>query len=148
MAKGGPRNRNGSFPDPNSNRSDARGLRFSELPNEGYKGEVPEFPLDSPSERELEVWGSLWGTPQAAAWAVEPWRWPGVAMYARVLVRAEDPECMAGVLAQVHRFADQIGMTPAGLKENGWSIRQPDIEPTVSEQAPVQNRGRRLRAAQ
>lgn len=148
MAKGGARNRSGPQPDPSSNRSDERGVKFSELPNEGYRGEAPVFPLDSPSDREMEVWLSLWKTPQAAAWAAEPWRWQGVAMYARVLVRAEDPESMAGVLAQVHRFADQIGMTPAGLKENGWSIRQPDIEPSSSESAPTETRGRRLRAAQ
>lgn len=148
MAKGGPRNRSGPPPDPSSARSDARGLSFAELPNEGYKGEAPDFPLASPSRRELDVWADLWVTPQAAAWAAEPWRWQTVAMYARVLVRAEDPDSGPGVLTALHRFGDQIGMTPAGLRENGWAIKQPDIVPASGESAPAETRGRRLRAAQ
>ena len=37
-----------------------------------------------------------------------------------------------------HRFADQIGLTPAGLRENGWAIakdelddRRPEVRPAV-----------------
>ena len=148
MAKGGARNRSGPQPDPSSNRSDVRGVSFSELPNEGYSGEAPAFPLDNPSSRELDVWAGLWTTPKAAAWAAEPWRWSTVGMYARVLVRAEAPDSGPGVLSALHRFADQVGMTPAGLKENGWSIRQPDINHVAGESAPAETRGRRLRAAQ
>lgn len=144
MAHGGARNRSGPPLDPTSNRSDARGVKLSELPNEGFKGDAPDFPLDSPSGRELEVWESLWSTPQAAAWAEESWRWQSVAMYARIFVRSEDPACPSGVLAQLHRFADQIGMTPAGLKENGWAIRQPDVNFSASA-APAKRRSARDR---
>ncbi len=34
----------------------------------------------------------------------------------------EDPQCSATLGNVVVRLADQIGMTPAGLKENGWKI--------------------------
>ena len=147
MAKGGARNRNGSFPDPNSVRSAASGFEYTKLPAEGFSGEVPDFPLGGASERELEVWARLWKTPQAAAWAVDEWRWMTVAMYTRLFARVEDPEATAGLTAQLHRFADQIGMTTAGLAEMGWKISRdgtevsgvakPKVkrEPTLREQA-------------
>lgn len=36
----------------------------------------------------------------------------------------EDPEAPAAVGNVVVRLADQIGMTPAGLIENGWRIAE------------------------
>lgn len=124
MARGGARNRSGPQPDPKSGKSETRGLTFETLPAEGHKGYVPVFPLPGVSEREQELWKKLWKTPQAAAWAQEKWRHHSVAMYVRVSVRAEDRDAPSSVLAQLHRFADQIGMTPAGLKENGWTIAE------------------------
>lgn len=124
MARGGARNRSGPQADPRSGKSEAKGLTFEALPAEGHKGYVPVFPLPDVTTREDELWRRLWKTPQAVAWSREKWRHHSVAMYVRVSVRAEDPEAPAGVLAQLHRFADQIGMTPAGLKENGWAIAE------------------------
>jgi len=43
-------------------------------------------------------------------------------MWVRLSVRCEDPEAGAALLAQLHRFADQIGMTTAGLAEMGWKV--------------------------
>lgn len=129
MARGGARNRSGPPADPNSGRSARRGLSLSALPNEGYRGEVPEFPLEGASSRELAVWAEAWRTPQAAAWARESWRHRTVALWVRTSVRCEEPDAGAALLAQVHRFADQIGLTPAGLKENGWAIAAAEIEP-------------------
>ncbi|WP_206492316.1 hypothetical protein [Rhodococcus sp. KRD162] len=34
----------------------------------------------------------------------------------------EDPEAPAAVASAALRLADQIGLTPSGLKENGWVI--------------------------
>ena len=45
-----------------------------------------------------------------------------VAMWVRTFVVCEGPEATAADKSSLHRFADQIGMTPAGLKENGWAI--------------------------
>lgn len=124
MPRGGARNRSGPAADPNSGRSDARGFKLTALPSEGYQGEVPAFPLPRPSERELEVWESAWRTPQACAWAMpsEAWRARTVALWVRTTVRCEDPEAPASLLSQLHRFADQIGMTTAGLAEMGWKV--------------------------
>ena len=155
MARGGARNRSGPKADEKSERSDRRGYRLTALPSEGYDGPVPDFPLPSPSKRELEVWAEAWRTPQACAWSMpsEAWRSHTVAMWVRVKVRCEDPEAGAALLGQLHRFADQIGMTTAGLAEMGWKVavdetaerREQTPEP---EAAPAAAPVRRMRAVQ
>ena len=125
VAAGGARNRSGPQKDPNSIRSS--GISYVNLPAGGFDGDAPEFPLPSASAREVEVWEKLWSTPQASAWAAEEWRWSIVAMYARLFVRAEEPDSAPTLVAQLHRLADQIGMTPAGLKENGWAIAHDEV---------------------
>lgn len=122
MASGGARNRSGPQKDPNSLTSTINGVSFTTLPADGYEYPAPDFPLPDISARESEVWESLWQTPQAAAWALEPWRWRVVAMYTRWSVRMEDMEANAALVGQVIRLGDQIGLTPAGLRENGWKI--------------------------
>ena len=149
MSRGGARNRSGPRPDPNSLRSARRGLSLTALPAEGYDGDAPKFPLppllvhdvwfesrvrrreldqdatDARYERELELWAALWRTPQAVAWAREPWRSQAVAMYVRTMALCESGSATAADRNSLHRFADQIGMTPAGLVENGWKIAAP-----------------------
>lgn len=152
MPRGGARNRSGPQPDPASGRSERRGLVLTALPRGGYDGDVPEFPLppvlryrweyedkrrfqvvDSEAsaafrERELAVWASEWRSPQAAAWAAEPWRWSTVAEFCRVKTAVEaDPDGSAALISQLHRFRDQIGLTPAGLRENGWKIAADEL---------------------
>lgn len=127
IMRGGARNRSGPPPDEKSGRSDRRGLSFTALPSEGYCGEVPDFPLPDVTERELEVWADAWRTPQAEAWAAQPWRHRTVALWVRWSVRMEHPEASAALGQVVVRFADQIGLTPAGLKENGWKIATDEV---------------------
>jgi hypothetical protein len=127
MASGGARNRSGPQVDPNSARSDARGVVFSALPSEGYAGEVPDFPLPDVSVRESELWDRVWRSPQACAWAQEPWRHYTVGQYVRWSVKCEGEAASASLVAQMIRLADQIGLTPAGLKENGWAIAADEL---------------------
>lgn len=147
MARGGARNRSGPQHDPKSLRTAERGIVLTALPSEGHSGEVPEFPLPrrsvyyvvdkvrvfdedataSTAERERELWAWAWTTPQAVAWSLEPWRWPVVAMWVRTYVVCEGSEATAADKGSLHRFADQIGMTPAGLKENGWAIARNEV---------------------
>jgi hypothetical protein len=137
MARGGARNRSGPQPDENSLKSATRGVVFTALPAEGYTGPAPEFPLPSMTAREGQVWEQAWKTPQAAAWAMQPWRWRTVAMWVRWSVRMEDPDASAALGNVVVRFADQIGMTPAGLKENGWKIAADEVAERRQQQAPA-----------
>lgn len=132
MASGGARNRSGPRANPNSARSDRRGYRLTDLPAAGYDGPIPNFPLPDASDREIEVWEGAWRTPQACAWSLpsESWRARTVAMWVRLAVRCEGPDAPASLLAQLHRFADQIGLTTAGLAEMGWKIAaEPAAEP-------------------
>lgn len=145
MPRGGSRNRSGPKADPNSGRSDRRGYKVDSLPAEGFTGRVPAYPLDrwdfvttdaegeivideklskAFRKREIALWRELWRTPQACAWILEEnhWRHRIVANYCRLSVRCEAPTAPASAIAQLHRFADQIGLTTAGLSEMGWRI--------------------------
>ena len=151
MARGGARNRSGPQADPNSGRSDRRGFKLTALPAGGYDGEVPEFPLPAASKRELEVWEQAWRTPQACAWSMpsESWRTSTVALWVRTKVRCEDPEAPASLLGQLHRFADQIGMTTAGLAEMGWAVARDEVgakrAASAADESPAPAPTRRLR---
>ena len=170
MARGGARNRSGPQKDPNSARSDRAHFKLDALPAEGCRGSVPEFPLprrvvkewvsegkerwretdaaatDAVAARELELWEWAWRTPQACAWSQpsESWRLHSIAMWVRTFVLCESGEATAADRNSLHRFADQIGMTPAGLVENGWSITSDEVAAKRDERsaAPVTRRMR------
>lgn len=175
MARGG-HARSGPAPDPNSARSERRGLKFTALPAAGFAGDVPAFPLprrvvwftyyedkklvreldegatDSVGEREAELWAWAWRTPQACAWAQpsEAWRLHTVAMWVRTFVLCEGSEATAADKNSLHRFADQIGLSPAGLKENGWAIAADEVAAKAAdrqERTERPKRERRLRSA-
>ena len=147
MSRGGSRNRSGPAPDPSSGRSERRGYSLTALPAEGFDGDAPDFPLPDPSSRELEAWAEAWRTPQACAWSMpsESWRIPTVAMWVRVKVRCEDPEAGAALLGQLHRFADQIGMTTAGLAEMGWKVAVDETAPKRAERRATKPKSSRDR---
>lgn len=175
MASGGARNRSGPPKDPTSGRSDRRGIRFDALPAEGYEGEAPVWPLpkrfvwdvyfvekqrvrelnieatQAVTDRELDLWLWAWSTPQACAWAQpsEAWRLHTIAMWVRTYVICESSEATAADKSSLHRFADQIGLTPAGLKENGWTVAKDEVAAKAAEksdEATPEQPQRRLRA--
>lgn len=137
--RGGARNRSGPKASEDSGRSDRRGYSLTALPAQGYQGEPPVFPLPDPTKRELEVWADTWRTPQACAWSMpsEAWRTETVAMWVRIKVRCEDSEAPASLLGQLHRFADQIGMTTAGLAEMGWKVAVDELAVKADEKPPA-----------
>jgi hypothetical protein len=160
MASGGHAS-SGPPPDPNSLKTAKRGLSFTALPAAGHDGDVPEFPLPrvpvydiwfvgkerhkeldvegtaARYDRELEVWAWAWRTPQAAAWAKEPWRSDSVAMWVRTRVICESADATAADKGSLHRFADQIGLTPAGLAYNGWKISTDQLAEKRAETTPA-----------
>lgn len=146
MAKGGARVGSGPAPDPTSERSDRRGIKFTALPSSGHDGPAPEWPLPrraifdhdgefntestaAVNSREAELWAWAWRTPQAAAWAQpsEAWRLHSIAMWVRTAVLCESSAATAADKNSLHRFADDIGMTPAGLRVNGWAIAKDEV---------------------
>lgn len=155
MGRGGARIRSGPPADPLSARSEKRKYLLEALPVEGYGGVVPDFPIE-PTEseaqtlREWELWEDAWRTPQACAWSMEPWRHRIIAQYCRVAAVVElNPGSSAALVAQVHRFRDQLGLTPGGLRENGWKIADQKVEMRVAGEvvaAPTQPRRSRSMA--
>lgn len=153
MTSGGSRNRSGPQADPSSGRSDRRGYKLTALPSTGYDGDVPEFPLPkreifkkvtdgeimtfefdaagtkAVAERESALWAWAWSMPQACAWSMpsEAWRLQTIAMWVRTFVICEGSDATAADKNSLHRFADQIGMSPAGLRENGWAISVDEV---------------------
>lgn len=142
---GGARNRSGPHADPTSGRSDARNFKAHRLEVLGYQGEIPAFPLADPTDREVEVWEQAWRTPQASQWIRESWRWRTVALWARWSVKMEAPDAPAATAAAAVRLADQIGLTPAGLRENGWVIVPEDLvdDPASAETSREQSAKRK-----
>ena len=179
MARGGARNRSGPQADPKSARSANRGLSYDQLPSEGRQGEPPlAWPLGRPAvyiekfengkpikeldeeataEREAQeqaLWAQVWTYPQAVAWEREPWRWNIVALWVRTFLVCAGPEAKAADKSSLHRFGDQLGLTPAGLRENGWMIVRDEVSEKRSEKEaaepvpdrPLTARERRLAA--
>lgn len=171
MSSGGPRNRSGPQADPNSGRSEQRGITLVVLPTTA-PGRSPAFPFprmlrhrwefedkrkfqvidwdDTKAfrARELALWRQAWKYPQANVWRREPWRWHAIAMWVRTHVICEGDDATAADKGSLHRFADQIGMTPAGLRENGWTIAvdQVGAKRATRSPAPAAKRERRLRS--
>ena len=61
MGSGGARARSGPAPDPEAlNRLRGTDAAWHVLPVTGRAGTPPEWPIPNPSERELELWATLW----------------------------------------------------------------------------------------
>lgn len=174
MTRGGSRNRSGPGVDLGSARSDARGIRYDELPSEGRAGDPPiAWPLGDPAvyievivngkpsrelddgatadraEAERELWAEVWTYPQAFVWELERWRWNIVALWVRTFLVCTGPEAKAADKSSLHRFGDQLGLTPAGLRENGWAIVRSELDLKRAEREPnlaaVENEGESAR---
>ena len=57
-------------------------------------------------------------------------------MWVRLSVRCEQDDAPAALLGQRHRFADQIGMTTAGLAEMGWKVAVDEVGTKRAEEKP------------
>jgi hypothetical protein len=88
---------------------------------------VPDFPLPDVNDRELEVWAILWATPQACAWSMESWRWLNIADLVRLQVRGEAHDAPVNIATVTRQLRADLGLTPAGLKENGWAIAVDEV---------------------
>lgn len=121
MPKGGARVNSGPAPDPNALRRDRAQDRdgWTTLPAEGRPGDPPVWPFMASSERELQVWASIWRTPQAVAWARLGWT-HDVALYVRQLVMAECGDLKAA--GESRQWSDRLGLNPAAMLRNRWKI--------------------------
>lgn len=118
------------------------------LPAGGHTGRAPAFPLpkisrgsqqsvtDAFRKRELEIWRQVWKTPQAAAWSIDPWRWPTVAEFCRLKTAVElDPDSNAALYSRLREYRNEIGLGPDGLRMNGWAISRDQVTPRAQKKA-------------
>lgn len=75
--------------------------------------------LDYADGMELELWETLWHTPQAVVW--ESLRWTReVALYVRLQVSAELGDLDSG--KEARQWSDRLGLNPTALLRNRWKI--------------------------
>jgi hypothetical protein len=148
MASGGARNRSGPQPDPTSLRSASREIRLTALPSEGYGGDVPDLGSYLPvvTARHESIWAELWKTPQACAWSLESWRWPIVADLVEYRVRVDDPESPASLVTSIRQLRDDLGLSAAGLKANGWAIAVDQLAQQVAKKVAEAGTPKRVSA--
>ena len=168
MTSGGARLRSGPNPDPYSAKSERRGYSLAALPNQGFSGKIPTYPLarfmvikqaddDVQSDdaatalfakRERYFWKKLWRTPQAFAWSLPQFAFLeiDVALYCRQLAICETSAATASDRSLLPRYADRIGLSVAGLAALGWKIMPDQVAEKRMELESVEApRQRRLR---
>jgi hypothetical protein len=131
-----------------SHKAKADSQGWTTLPAEGRKGDTPAFPLIDPNGREREIWERLWGMPQAVQWEASNLEIE-VAAYVRLLARAELPDSVAMLWAQVKQIGESLGLTAAGMLRNKWTVApvaEDGESPTLPAGAPVSSLTARLKA--
>lgn len=125
MASGG-HSRSGPPPVEGSRDSDRKGFSLTALPFAGYAGEAPELVefMPSATARHQTIWAQLWTTPQACAWSLEAWRWPIAADLVKWMVRSDDSDAPAAMATTVRQLRDDLGLSSAGLRQNGWKVAE------------------------
>lgn len=136
MASGGARARSGPAPDPMALRRDRKDdAAWVVLPAEGYKGEVPAFPLPDALAAETELWSTLWRKPQAAMWAQLGLEFE-VAAYVRAFLESVQAEASAGLKTAVLRMAAEIGLSLPGMHQMRWRIAADEVAEKRAETNP------------
>lgn len=122
MASGGVRGNAGRRPEPGAARRELKSDKdgWIVLPQR-YDGPVPEFPLSSPTDREMVLWERQWAKPQAAQWS-RLFLADEVALYVRYLAEAEQPDASASVRTLVKQHQEMLALSTAGLLRNRWKI--------------------------
>ncbi len=153
--------RAGPQKDPNSGRTEKLGIGAKTLlPSEGYKGRVPAFPLPQIKRenavatkafrsREIAIWRANWKSPQAAKWIKEAWRWDTIGEYCRIKASVElEAGGNAALVSRLREYRNEIGLSPDGLRMNGWAIATDEVAEQAEKKAEPKKApaARRLRA--
>lgn len=121
-------------------------IAMTQLPNEGYTGRIPAWPLHHCSPAERERWNWIWRKPQAAMWARDGIE-DLVARYVRNCIMIENNDinvALAYVVSEVRQQEDRLGRSPMALLRLRWEV-SPDHVAEVREE-DTRRGSRRLRA--
>lgn len=110
----------GPPPNPNARRTNAR-PDWRTLPSIGRSGPPPAWPVGEPTDEQWELWGSLWATPQAAAWEDLGWT-RVVSRYASIVLACEQPDATSALLGEARQLEDRLGLSPMAMKRLQWEI--------------------------
>lgn len=110
----------GRAPDPNARRTNHR-KDWRRLPSGGRPGAPPAWPLGACSAAAAKLWGELWATPQAQAWAENEWT-RVVARYVRKVLEAEKSGAPMALLAEVRQMEDRLGLNPLAMRKLYWLV--------------------------
>lgn len=80
---------------------------------------VPDFPLASPTPRDLHWWQDAWAKPQANEWAKNE-EHAAVAMYCRLMARSEMPNSHVTLLRPLQQLREELGISVTGLRRRRW----------------------------
>lgn len=128
MASGGARARSGPAPDPMALRRDRKDdAAWVTLPAEGFRGDVPEFPLADALSSEADLWSRLWRKPQAAMWSKLGLEFE-VAAYVRAFLESTQAEASAGLKTAVLRMGAEIGLSLPGMHSLRWKFSVDELE--------------------
>jgi hypothetical protein len=122
---------------------------MTQLPAEGYTGEIPEWPLEAASRTEMQRWKWLWRKPQAVLWIKDGME-DIVARYVRNCIALENGSGMtvaqAYLVSEVRQQEDRLGRSPMALMRLRWEIAADEVEEMRDENTRRGSGRPRLRA--
>lgn len=94
------------------------------LPAEGYTGDVPEWPAVVPCELvDIELWATLWRTPQAAAWARMGEGVQRILARYVTLWRSTSDKAPA----ELRQLEDRFGLNPQAMLRLRWEVAADEL---------------------
>ncbi|MEV6055008.1 hypothetical protein [Streptomyces sp. NPDC052107] len=70
------------------------------------------------------MWNELWVSPQATQW--HDAYVPLVAMYVQIVCQSLAGRATAGLAQEARHLAEQLGLSPAGMRTLGWQMEAVD----------------------
>lgn len=128
--------RSGPPPDPNALRRDRKSDQagWTTLPTEGRTGPTPKWPAPAQTEREAELWESMWRKPQAVIWERDG-SYEYVAMFVRQLAEAELEKASAENRKTVRMMFADLYLTSDALTRARMRIAVDEVAEARAEKA-------------
>ena len=116
------------IPDPNALRRDRKDdVAWTVLDPNGKVEPTPVWPLVEPSERELELWESIWKRPQSVLWEQYLQEFE-VALYIRRLSEVELKDANASLHALLIRQMESLLLTTPSMYKAKVRIGEPVVK--------------------
>ena len=139
MTRGGARSRSGPPPDPNAlRRARKNDPAWTKIPAAGREKPAPEWPLVTPSERELALWEAWWAEPVAVLWE-ESHSLHYVAFTVRMFAEAEQPKARTEDRKSLNQMMANLYLTPdSQLRARILIVPDDDTEtPVAADDTPA-----------